>query len=251
MDSLDRNSINITLHYEVNRVDGKTVGGEQVIALDGDQRATLRDMINGTANSYFDSSWSVHLPQAFVPFIVNKATGLETVTIQDHRMAKSYMANCSLTIVYNTPQSSSIRELPYWGIECDRIDISQKSGGAGAGSDTRGGMYFDIQSRKIVQEGGLAGALSSFGIITFYTTFVLAVGRLLRSYVTGLAARIFYEDLDDPDLLYSFCQECYLARAVGDLELEQILVEQLIDIYRDTALLKAWTRRRSPAKEDQ
>lgn len=250
VDSLSRIPINVTLHYQVDRVDGKTVSGEQVIPLDTDQRARLRDMINGTTGSTLPSR-SVSLPSAFTPFIVNKATGLETVSIRNDEMARQYKANCSLIIVYGGYDEKGVRtesnapQFPYWGMECTRINIAHPDSPEAQVS----GAFFDVQTRKIVQDSGLVGALSSFGIITFYTTFVLAVGRLLRTYVSGMVSRIFYEDLEDPDLLYAFCQECYLARAAGDLELEQMLTEQLIDIFRDTNLLQTWTRRKM-VKED-
>lgn len=72
------------------------------------------------------------------------------------------------------------------------------------------------------------------------STFVLAVGRLIRGYVSGLVERIFYENLESVDLLYKFVLDIYLARHHGDLALEESLYKELLKIYSDMHVLQIW-----------
>lgn len=70
---------------------------------------------------------------------------------------------------------------------------------------------------------------------------MLAVGRFIRTYLTGLVGRIFYENLDNVDLLYKFVLDIYLARHHGDLALEQTLYAELLKIFSDMHVLQIWS----------
>ena len=113
-------------------------------------------------------------------------------------------------------------------------------------------------------QGGLIGqTLSKFGIAGLYTVFVYGIGRFLRLGMTGVRARIPYEDLPNTRRLGALCQvggcvmvmegrwcdwqvafmadqphnllllqDIYIARAEGELALEEALYWALINVYR-------------------
>jgi hypothetical protein len=55
-----------------------------------------------------------------------------------------------------------------------------------------------------------------------------------------LIHRIFYEDLDNVELLNGFVNDIYAARYYKDFELEEIMFLQLLRIYRNQAVLDMW-----------
>ena len=95
---------------------------------------------------------------------------------------------------------------------------------------------------------------------------VYAVGRLLRLSMTNLKARIQFEvrgrpssevpmllllttacimqDLPSTSRLVALCQDIYIARAEGELQLEHELYFALISIYRSPQVLFELTKRK-------
>ena len=74
-------------------------------------------------------------------------------------------------------------------------------------------------------QGGLIGqTLSKFGIAGLYTVFVYGIGRFLRLSMTNIRTRIPFEDLPNTRRLVALCQDIYIARAEGELGLEEELV---------------------------
>ncbi|KAG2488469.1 hypothetical protein HYH03_012974 [Edaphochlamys debaryana] len=88
-----------------------------------------------------------------------------------------------------------------------------------------------------VQSGLLGETLSRFGITGLYITFVLAIGRFLRLSVSSLRLRIPTEDLPSTRRLVALCQDVAVARAEGELVLEEQLFRALINVYRSPELL--------------
>lgn len=95
-----------------------------------------------------------------------------------------------------------------------------------------------------VQTGILGATLSSFGITGLYLTFVYGLGRFLRLSMSNLRLTIPYEDLPSTRRLVTLCQDLYIARAQGELVLEEELYRILISIYRSPAVLFELTRRK-------
>lgn len=71
---------------------------------------------------------------------------------------------------------------------------------------------------------------------------MLSIGRFLRLAVTGLAQRVIYEDLPEPDALLELCEDIFLARKAGQLWLEELMYHELISIYRSPERLVAITK---------
>ncbi|GIL87298.1 hypothetical protein Vretifemale_15360 [Volvox reticuliferus] len=95
-----------------------------------------------------------------------------------------------------------------------------------------------------VQSGLLGATLSRFGITGLYVTFVFAIGRFLRLSVSSLRLRIPTEDLPSTRRLVALCQDIYVARAEGELVLEEQLFRALINVYRSPELLFELSRKK-------
>lgn len=77
-----------------------------------------------------------------------------------------------------------------------------------------------------------------------YFTLVLGVARFLRLGMTNLRMRIPTEDLPDVQQLTTLCNDIDVARAEGELLLEEQLYYSLINIYRSPAVLFELTKKR-------
>ncbi|PNH02556.1 Protein PIEZO, partial [Tetrabaena socialis] len=89
--------------------------------------------------------------------------------------------------------------------------------------------------------------LSRFGVTGLYFTFVFALGRFLRLSVSSLRLRIPTEDLPSTRRLVALCQDIYVARAEGELILEEQLYRALINVYRSPDLLFELSKRHKQA----
>lgn len=89
-----------------------------------------------------------------------------------------------------------------------------------------------IAALEKVQGGFIGVTLSRFGIIGLYSVFVYGIGRFLRLSMSNLRMRVPFEDLPSTKKLVALCQDIYIARAEGELLLEEELYNALISIYR-------------------
>ncbi|XP_076321438.1 LOW QUALITY PROTEIN: piezo-type mechanosensitive ion channel component 2-like [Tachypleus tridentatus] len=85
-------------------------------------------------------------------------------------------------------------------------------------------------------------ALSGYGIVGLYTTFVLVVSKILRGALTGTSFKIMYTDMPFVDRVLQLCLDIYLVRENGELSLEEDLYAKLLFLYRSPEKLIAWTR---------
>jgi hypothetical protein len=116
----------------------------------------------------------------------------------------------------------------------DQCDDEQQNDG---GSDIDG-MYLVIQSAPYL---GIS-FLQSIGIVAAYTTFVLAIGRVLRFAFTGGAYRLPIEEMEDPHPIIAVVQMLYMARARRDFLAEGRAYRSLVDTLRQTERLERVTR---------
>ncbi|RDY14846.1 Piezo-type mechanosensitive ion channel-like protein, partial [Mucuna pruriens] len=91
-------------------------------------------------------------------------------------------------------------------------------------------------------QGIIGDTLSKFSIWGLYITFVLAVGRFIRLQCSDLRMRIPFENLPSCDRLMAICEDIYVARAAGELEVEEVLFCTLVEIYRSPHMLLEYTR---------
>jgi hypothetical protein len=225
-------SMDLLFRYDITRrgpANAVTVTANQNYTLSRPQREQLSAMIRNPSY-YADGRNDLNLTMAYNPYLLNKVAGLVSVNLGND--GKQYLANCTLGVRLET----ETKGLLYWSFNCSQSSKLETNGYG------QWGPFFFIQSSLIAGNTNmLTSTIGSIGIITFYTSFVLTVGRFVRMYASGLVGAIFYQDLDNVDLLLSYTMDIYMAREAGDLELEEIMMVHLLRIYRDTQLLQIWT----------
>ena len=85
--------------------------------------------------------------------------------------------------------------------------------------------------------------VASLSISGLYLGIVWAVGKFVRVAVTNMKLKIPYEQIPDPSRLRALIDDIYIARAEGDLELEEELFWTLVTIYRVPGVLFELTRK--------
>ena len=80
------------------------------------------------------------------------------------------------------------------------------------------GTYLLAISDRVTN--GNASMIPSIGVVAIYTTFVLAVGRVLRSSMTGDGAKLHLLEVEAPGEMNTLVGYIQMARMEGDLELE-------------------------------
>ena len=88
---------------------------------------------------------------------------------------------------------------------------------------------------------GLLQVLQGFGIAGLYVSFVLVVGRLIRTLMKGISMRIIYEDMPSVQTLVNLIHAIYVARESGEMALEEDLTLLLLQLYRSPEALITWT----------
>lgn len=245
----DTLSLNLTMHLNINRAGPSTqlsLQSRQVVALSKNKRLQLAKLINyNVSYTNFDTTIteSISIPFTYNPYVMNKYSALAYATVTEER----YLPNCTLTVSnkYITRENVTANNPPgfvSWFMSCSQPTKFYPPGKSGNLNSVKGGPFFFIQSTNIVAANSIISAISSFGIITFYTSFVLAVAQFIRLYSSGLIGRVIYEDLDNVDLLLNYCQDIYKAREDKDLAMEEAMYLNLLRIFRSTELLQVWTR---------
>ena len=98
-------------------------------------------------------------------------------------------------------------------------------------------LYMAAISDKVPSSSGF---LPNIGIIALYTTFILAIGQVLRGSMSGSAIRIALEDMEDPhrvrDLL-DLIELTRMERRPEDFKLEEAMYFELLDLLRSSEAL--------------
>ncbi|KAK9863698.1 hypothetical protein WJX84_001768 [Apatococcus fuscideae] len=149
---------------------------------------------------------------------------------------------CNITL-HGEPRDGNA----WWSLTCGAItakgaDILPSQHGWNSCPDGSSGPQL-VAVLDRVQGGRLGAALSSFGITGLYITFVFTIGRFLRLGIQDARTRILYEDLPTTKRLAILCQDIYIARAEGQLLLEEELYWALINIFRSPAVLFDLTKK--------
>jgi len=136
----------------------------------------------------------------------------------------------------------------WWDVQCGAQDADgMPVNGTSDPDHAECGAYFKGPQAVVVlekvQTGIIGATLSSFGITGLYITFVYGLGRFLRLSFSNLRLKIPYEDLPSTRRLVALCQDLYIARAQGELVLEEELYNVLINVYRSPAVLFELTRK--------
>jgi hypothetical protein len=82
----------------------------------------------------------------------------------------------------------------------------------------------------------------SYNILTFYISFVIVVGRVIRGIIAGAAEKIILTEMPEPGPLINLCEGIKISRYRNDLERELHLYYVLIDFMRSPEILKKLTK---------
>jgi len=87
-------------------------------------------------------------------------------------------------------------------------------------------------------------------IIGLYVSFVLVIGRFIRTYVSDLPTRLYIEQMLNPNPLIKLCQDIFLVRETKDFKMEEILVGKLFYIFKSPDKVGKVTEGRPKIKTD-
>jgi len=97
------------------------------------------------------------------------------------------------------------------------------------------GVYVGTASQKQLSD--IFAYLQGLGLTGVYISVVLVIGRAMRPTFSNLQALIPYMEMQDTSRPYQLIRDIYLARADGELMVEELSYEELIDMYRDPHVL--------------
>ena len=124
-----------------------------------------------------------------------------------------YTVDCALQLEQDLP-------FPFWNFSCLRPDLQ----GGGYGNPLL--LLYSEQASTDTS------FFSSYGLVAFYTTFVLTVGRFLRMWAADRAKSIIVTALHDCRELMNICMAVAAAREDGNLYMEESFFRELILVYR-------------------
>ncbi|XP_056356457.1 piezo-type mechanosensitive ion channel component 1 isoform X1 [Oenanthe melanoleuca] len=86
------------------------------------------------------------------------------------------------------------------------------------------------------------GFLAGYGIMGLYVSIVLVIGKFVRGFFSEISHSIMFDELPCVDRILKLCQDIFLVRETGELELEEELYAKLIFLYRSPETMIKWTR---------
>ncbi|XP_052003940.1 piezo-type mechanosensitive ion channel component 2 [Xyrauchen texanus] len=89
------------------------------------------------------------------------------------------------------------------------------------------------------------GFLAGYGIVGLYMSVVLVIGKFVREFFTGISRSIMYEELPCVDRVLKLCNDIFVVRETGELEMEEQLFEKLIFLYRSPETMIKMTRKKN------
>ncbi|CAG9583874.1 [Leishmania major strain Friedlin] len=218
---------------------------------------------------------SASLPFFYSPFVFNRASRIDKLTTSLHFPHRN-QHNCTLELNHGTDITLNSR-VRYWCLRCAPLfpegnipsensssaaewrclttgegcdDFNYEDAAGGSGSRTvqaslaaqmnsgvtakQVSVYMVIISDTVVMGISL---LKGIGIVALYTTFVLALGRLLRSVLTNQTSTLLYSNMANPAALQNMVRCMEMAREYGDLRLEHTIYLELVDLLRSAERL--------------
>lgn len=77
-----------------------------------------------------------------------------------------------------------------------------------------------------------------------YLAVVFVVAQVLRNVVLSSPLDVIITELPNPDHILQICLDIYLVREARDFVLEEDLFAKLIFLFRSTATMIKWSRRK-------
>ncbi|XP_067396336.1 piezo-type mechanosensitive ion channel component 1 [Emydura macquarii macquarii] len=159
----------------------------------------------------------------------------------------------------NGPEANPVKQLlpeeeeSYLGVE---VQLKRERVGVGNGSDSFL-EWWVVQLKECQQQDcnilpmvifndkvspPSLGFLAGYGIMGLYVSIVLVIGKFVRGFFSEISHSIMFEELPCVDRILKLCQDIFLVRETGELELEEELYAQLIFLYRSPETMIKWTR---------
>lgn len=207
--------LNVKLWRQVEGASPSSMEKTFTFPLNEATRLSLAAMLNSTVES-------LQLPYVIPPvlrlFPSNEIDYLPKTTAS--RTESPSWTNCTLQA--NVQQQNR----QFWSLSCPVGQLVHKDINV---DPTSIGPSFYVISSKATFGTFLLGAGTIIGL---YLTVVISVGRFLRLFVVGIKRDIMYDDLRTCTELFKRCLDVWHARMFHQLDLEEVLYETIIDIYR-------------------
>jgi hypothetical protein len=211
------------------------------------ERMTLMSVLDHNSTTA-----TIHFDALFNPFVL-----VEMDQIVSPRARPWDYASCNLTFAEETPESG------YWGLACTTVFAMSNPQGGDDWNDLTPREFECLvhqsqcpdYERSPVRHYGepfllivtapvlASGVLQSIGIVAAYTTFVFAIGRIVRFAFSGGAYRVTLEAMEDPTVLINLIEYAAMTRARGEHDEERRAFKVLMGLLRVTELLEEKTRR--------
>ena len=147
----------------------------------------------------------------------------------------------SVSILSSSPSDFNTCELIYHaasGAESAWWEVLDGSNGLLGSNGTFGEQHsLDAPPLFVFSQRLPSSSSLNLGLVAFYVTIVLAVGKFLRVYVQGNSANIIYQQVPDPSVVLTLCKDLYSARLLEQLVLEEQLYVAIINLLRSPELL--------------
>eukprot|EP00744_Colponema_vietnamica_P005430 GILI01007960.1.p1 GENE.GILI01007960.1~~GILI01007960.1.p1 ORF type:complete len:1364 (-),score=194.98 GILI01007960.1:168-3836(-) len=224
--------------------------------LSSSQRFALTPEVRGNLSRLLiNQTGYMTLPNMFVPFFYNKA-GQQMQSIGggadiNREQCRLYLSSqgtqgyyfaftCQSLFAKGTPLSTGdFNTLSQQEWQCLNRDYCENVESTAARTNYSSSNVFVVVTSSVVLN---AGILQSIGIVAAYSTFVLAIGRVIRFALSGGAYRTTLEDMEDPQYLVCLIEFMMMIRGRKQFILEQQLYRELVDTIRDSSLLEKRTR---------
>lgn len=82
-------------------------------------------------------------------------------------------------------------------------------------------------------------------IVGLYMSVVLVIGKFVREFFTGISRSIMYEELPCVDRVLKLCNDIFVVREAGEMEMEEQLFDKLIFLYRSPETMIKMTHQKN------
>ncbi|KAM3828984.1 piezo-type mechanosensitive ion channel component 1 isoform 1-T1 [Vipera latastei] len=232
---LHNGSSDITLRFTWNfqrdlRKGGKTEYTTQKHTMDLDQKSLVRQNLAGMLQGTHRAP--VRIPHLFPPYI-RAPSGPEADPVEPLLPdgEDSYLdVQVQLKQQRIQPGNSSTSFLEWWMIQLADCQADCHI------------LPMVIFSDKVSPPS--LGFLAGYGIMGLYVSIVLVIGKFVRGFFSEVSHSIMFEELPCVDRILKLCNNVFLVRETGELELEEELYAKLIFLYRSPETMIKWTRER-------
>lgn len=101
--------------------------------------------------------------------------------------------------------------------------------------------WFKIWNLSIL----LFSLLLCCSIVGMYMSVVLVIGKFVREFFTGISRSIMYEELPCVDRVLKLCNDIFVVREAGEMEMEEQLFDKLIFLYRSPETMIKMTHQKN------